>query len=526
MPRLSHVDDASVTVTWRRQERPDGELFAFVPVRIRAAGGFDIVTAPGERTPVPPGRIVLEVEVPGHAPLIYTIAVERGERHEAVLSPEMLVPEPGAAGRQEAPRGLAVEVVPWSRPVVPPPIRRDDVVLRPVEGGVTIARQAGIALSAGIELVTRVTPRRLLAVPPVSAGDAYRLVWHRPQALDRRPRIEPTDPGGRLLMDYLLTGRYRLAAVAARYVDRARGDADPLKWVVPSYTQLLIGYSYALGRDRRRLSAWCERTAASTELGPDGLVLAAEAAWQRDRPQEARDLLIRATELPTVTVGGELGVRLATLIAARSAEPDPALLAIGNRWLPVLTCADGNAANLSVAETHTMSPDIEGAPRLDQLRWIVHYALSRWRYARLRARVIEFALTEEKPMKSVRHGVLLLVVGLTLAVGLSLLFERITAGSNAWLAIGALQALVFLAIGASAGSYHYQRLLAETSNRADEAEARAREYHDAAIKGRALAAVLYADAQDSETSVRHARIAHEIFHPRRVKVSQPPELAE
>ena len=508
-------DDASLIVRWRQPARKlsDGAGLVFVPARVRAAGGFDFIAAPGELTSVPPGQIVLEVEAPGYSPLTLTTEVATGERYEAELSEEMLTPREGAIGSEDAPRAIAVEVLPWSPPVVPLPVRKDDVELRAIEGGFAIARKAAVALSAGIELATRTTPRRLLAVPPVAAGDDYQVMWYRPPYLARRPRIEPVDPGGRLLMVYLIGGRYRLAAAAARGVERARGHADPLAWVTPSYTQLLIGYSYALGEDRWRLSAWCERTAASTELGSDGLVLAADSAWQHGRAREARDLLVRADQLPTVTLGGEMGVRLATLIIAMHVEPDQALLAVVNRWLPVLTRADGNAVNLSVAATATTSPDVEAASRLNRLRWLVRYALSRWRYVRLRRYPTVFALIKEKSMYRVPVATLLLLAVLTLVVGLSLWFDHSTSGPNTWLAIGALQALVFLAIGALAGSYHLRRMLEETRIRLLDAEEQTRIYHEAAMKGRALAAVLYAAADTAEATDadRYARIAHELF---------------
>ena len=81
-------------------------------------------------------------------------------------------------------------------------------------------------------------------------------------------------------MAYLLAGQYSLAAAAARAIEAARASASLTAWSAPSYTQLLIGYAYALGRDTARLSVWCRRTAAVDTLGTDGLILEAEAGWQ------------------------------------------------------------------------------------------------------------------------------------------------------------------------------------------------------------------------------------------------------
>ncbi|MEV7740029.1 hypothetical protein AB0O75_49830 [Streptomyces sp. NPDC088921] len=146
------------------------------------------------------------------------------------------------------------------------------------------------------------------------------LVWRERLVGGSRPRIEPSDPTGQLLMEYLLSGMGATAAAAARAVEAFRGAAECLDWTVPSYTQLLIGYAYAAGRDTARLSAWCRRTGAAEHLGSDGSVLAASAAyWSGDR-KRARKLLATVDGAPTLVFGGELALLITTLLDGRGAR--------------------------------------------------------------------------------------------------------------------------------------------------------------------------------------------------------------
>ncbi|MFV8165254.1 hypothetical protein ACNQVK_24715 [Mycobacterium sp. 134] len=372
---------------------------------------------------------------------------ETGERH-IQLSPDALQRCSEPDQDDEPPRGLSINAEPWIQPVFPPP-RSHGMVVRGGRDEIKLAARGGSSASWSVELIGPRTPRRLLVVPPMPAGDHYRLLWYRPGELVPRPRIEPTDGGGQLLMGYLLNGQYALAAAAARTLERVRGDADPMTWVAPSYTQLLIGYAYALGRDCARLTSWCRRTAAATELGSDGLVLAAEAAWQREEPTLTRELLASAADLPppTITLGGELALDRATSLSLELGRPavsdrhearaqtnvahssheammppnlapaydahavggqplhvqpklDDAVQALSNRWTTALMRADGRSLSLSIATSQLMSPDLGQAPRVARLRWLLRYFISRIRYTAVRTRPVLFAFSKEMMMSA------------------------------------------------------------------------------------------------------------------------------
>jgi hypothetical protein len=105
-----------------------------------------------------------------------------------------------------------------------------------------------------------------------------------------------------------------------------------------------------------------------------------------------------------------------------------------------------------------------------------------------------------------------LLIGATVLLSTVTIWLDGTRGSNTWLTLGALWALLFLAIGALTASYHYQRMLMEARTSLIVAERRARDHYDTAIRGRALAAAIYADENHrSEEADRYARIARQIF---------------
>lgn len=508
--------DATISFSWRAA--PDS--LSLVPVRVRAGDGIDTIAAMNEWITVPAGTVRLEITAPGYAEQVLPFTVRPGSTH-IPLSPTMLTPLPVEPKPESEPRDITVGAISWGPSPAPVCAAQNGMVLRIGEHGVTVTGAADVALTARIELASWTTPRRLFAVPPLAAGNQYHLAWHRPPGLARRPRLEPADSAGQLLMSYLLAGRYRHAAAAARAAEQQRGQADPLTRVTPSYTQLLIGYAYALGEDWPRLARWCMFTTAAAELGSDGLVLAAESAWHSNRTHLARDLLARAGDPPTVTLGGERGIRLATLMTVGQDPPDPRLLAIVNRWLPMLTRADANAANLSVAPDTATPPDTEALRRYRRWRWQARHLLTGLRQAHLRTAPVLLTLTKEKSMTAMARrwrmtGTALLptalLIGATVLLSTVTIWLDGTRGSNTWLTLGALWALLFLAIGALTASYHYQRMLMEARTSLIVAERRARDHYDTAIRGRALAAAIYADENHrSEEADRYARIARQIF---------------
>ena len=171
-------------------------------------------------------------------------------------------------GHRRADRDAAAggHVAPWAGPNVNELSVDPSVAVSWAGDAVTISRQSDSAVSLAIDIATRFMPRRQLAVPPVGPADACTLSWHQGPGSVPRPRVEPDDPGGQLLMGYLLAGQYSLAAAAARGIETARAAASLIAWSAPSYTQLLIGYAYALAEippgcrlgagERRRRTCW------------------------------------------------------------------------------------------------------------------------------------------------------------------------------------------------------------------------------------------------------------------------------
>jgi hypothetical protein len=557
--------NASVAVRWSHSVGG----FGCVPAQI-TADGVDVIAAPGERVAVPPGRCTIRVDVPGFAPHTVAVTIAEGDDRWIQLEEGRLRRRFETKDSEELPHGLSIDAQPWTPPVFPPP-RSYGLVAQAEHDEVRLATEEGNIASSAIKVVARDTPRRLLVVPPMLAGDDYQLVWHSSGELVRRPRIEPADDGGRLLMEYLLNGQHAQAAAAARTLERIRGEHNPLCWVSPSCTQLLIGYAHAIGRDCARLTAWCERTAATTELGSDGLVLDAESAWLQGDSELTRRLLARAASLPApaITLGGELALDRATSLALltqaastdeppdrnedgddqrrlrRDPELDHAVRAMSNSWTRTLARADDRSISLSTAETDRMSPDLKQAPCLDRVGWFLRYLWWRIRYTYLRGRPIPFTFAKEllvPDSSSERHylvkwhylvGVVLalvLIVAVVQVVVLSHMIEWI--GPIGWFAEGALFMLIFLAIGAYAGATVFRDQVIVAQQRADRAEAQAREFHEAAMKGRALGAVLRADANSAEDMpdamkniyFRHAAVAKQlgIFDPSRLTMLDVP----
>jgi hypothetical protein len=333
-------------------------------------------------------------------------------------------------------------------------------------------------------------------------------------------------------MAYLLAGQYSLAAAAARAIEAARASASPAAWSAPSYTQLLIGYAYALGWDTARLSAWCRRTSAADTLGTDGLILAAEAAWQRSNAQTALAILAKAAGSvpPTLTFGAEMGLRLASLIPAalqpqsgvdqiaadvinyKAAGPrGQDLIRIMNDWLRLMTRADATAASVSTPQTGNTSPDVSGASIFRRLSWEVRYGLSRrWAYDRIlrpgsadsafrlvTKRRFPMAGTNNQDSQKAsqfRRVMTLYISLLILAIWViaSIFYARHSSSFYVELIYGSVQAITFAAAGAGAVGWILNRWLASAERRALAAERLAEQHRGDAAKGRALAAALQA----------------------------------
>jgi hypothetical protein len=537
----------------------------FVPARI-VTTEVELVLSHGESAWVDQGQTRVFVEAPGFQLHDRSVVIPDQESFTLVLKPQDLIPEIAFINTERTPATVAVDLAPWSEPCRGPG-GTAELVLATLDQGFEISRQVGDLLPIRVDIATRVTPRRRLAVPPLGTSDTYLINWRQRRAHVQRPWVEPTDPGGRLLIAYLLTGRNELAAAAARLVERLRGTSSPIDWAAASYTQLLIGYAYALGRDHTRLGRWCRRTCAAATLGADGLVLEAEAAWQLGDAEKALTLLASTEKLspPTLTYGAEIGLRLAALLAAHSGrkgspasqavdaavrapqqdgessplasqgERQQAVVRMANRWLPLLTRADADAPNLSVPETRTIKPDLSNSSWYQRMGWLAQYIISRWRYdyvlsthttAKVTHTVKEKYMAEEKSSTSrlkssgrislQAQAVLLILLGLAVLIGLSVAFLKNDTGT--WIVLGSVQALTFAAAGAFFGVAVYRERAIEAERRARGAEDLATQYREDATRGRALAAVLQAEATQGPTAtavaeplVRYKQISRNLF---------------
>ena len=230
-----------LTVSWIGTDA--AASIACVPVRIVTAD-VDLLVAPGESVRVRQGQLRVFVEAPGFLPQELSVATEDKENFPLVLNPRNLVAESGAAPAEYTPPTVAVDLAPWSRPRHGP-AGAAELVFATFERGFEISRHAGDMLPIRLEIATRVTPRRRMAVPPLGESDTYRVSWQQRRTHVQRPRVEPTDPGGQLLMAYTTRQhettwppRRRVASNACA-VRRRR-----LTRAAASYTQLLIGYAY------------------------------------------------------------------------------------------------------------------------------------------------------------------------------------------------------------------------------------------------------------------------------------------
>ncbi|WP_433222001.1 hypothetical protein ACQP00_22275 [Dactylosporangium sp. CS-047395] len=490
-------------VRWQTPVTEGAVPARFAPVRI-TVGGQVLVAAAGEPVDLPDGPFEARADLPGCLPLAV-----RGETlpPELSLNPEDLRRDPLAPSQVPGPRKLTIAVV---RLPGAPPGAAFEVIADRAE--LRIRQHAGLPAAAGLRIASPVTPSRLLMLPPAVMAEPYRLAWYHSPGRTRRPRVEPLDGGGLLIMEYLLAGSNDLAAATARSVDRVRAEADPLAWVAASYTQLLIGYAYALGHDTDRLSDWCLRTEAATGLGVDGVVLAAEAAWQRREPELARRLLARTAGAaqPAVTFGGELAVRLATLLAVRAygqqrpsrervrpdAVLDDRLARINTDGMRVLSRTDPGSALLSVPRTGIPSLDLSGARFGARLRWRVRYALTHWRHTTVRANTVRLPTGPAVQGAAVDSGeanrrtvlgriaavALPLTVGTLIAVVPDL--TRLTGAAGPWSVLGVAGALALLGAGILSAAGAFQHRLRAATARVERIELRARRDRSAAARER------------------------------------------
>lgn len=192
------------------------------------------------------------------------------------------------------------------------------------KSAVTVSGSRPVSLSA--KVASRKSLPRIMMIPYAGTkANECRIVTVTPVGASPRLRVEPADPVATLLMDYLIAGNFVLACAAARAIEKRRADRNPSEWAKPSYCQLLIGYSYALGRDIDRLYRWCHRTDAKDSLGTDGLILAAEAARLQLNNVRSANLIGRAAGAPPPLLahGVNIGLRIASVLLAECDQPVP-----------------------------------------------------------------------------------------------------------------------------------------------------------------------------------------------------------
>ncbi|MGF1430780.1 hypothetical protein [Kitasatospora sp. LaBMicrA B282] len=286
------------------------------------------------------------------------------------------------------------------------------------------------------------------------AGDGQRLQLLDVRDLDgaHHRAAAALEPTGRLLLEYLVAGKYAEAAAAARAVEVYRGQADPRSWTAPSCTQLLIGYAHGLGRDVARLAAWCRRTAAAEVLGPDGRVLAAVAATTAE-PADLHSSWLRL-------LGGADGRRPRATAGTRARGP--------------ITVTQGKAA-MTVPTHDPAGPAGAAAPPGTP--------------AAARSQALS------------RYAVVTAVIAVGIWLGFSV-YLLVRAGDGvtsdlqwtrmAWV-FGSVQALAFTAAGALFGTSVQTGRVAQAESRAEAAAADANRHREEAAKGRAMATVLQAD---------------------------------
>ncbi len=514
--------------------------FSCAPVWIMSDEA-ELLLAPGERIEIAKGAKIV-AEVPGYERSEQEVQILDERPMTVSLNIADLAPRPQRAqtpGKEnEGDSSVAIDVRPWNPLAATIPQGSADIRLAKAVGCVfTICRTAGEIIPLSLSVASKSTPRRQLAVPPAVNSASYRINWYQSHASVARPRLEPEDPEGWLLMEYLLSGKYAAAAAAARAVELSRGARSCLSWSAESYTQLLIGHAYALGGDSRRLMAWCRRTAAARLLGTDGLILAAEAAWKMSDRRASLKYLTRAANLPpaTITFSVELGLRLASIqlseVLAGEECRDAAvpahdtLIRLRNDCLTILTHADADSATISLPQTSITSPDLSGVSVFRRGLWRLTYGISRWSYDyvlrstrtgadhhfQLGGTMAASTTTPEQGgsesvSTSSLQGPALWVAISAVVAWLALSIYLLTRAGSAELewtrtvwVFASVEAIAFAAAGALFGTAVQRSHVAQAEKRAQSAEQVADQNRDEANKGRALAAAMQADATEDQT---------------------------
>lgn len=404
---------ARVTARWQ----DDGEslLSECLPVRLWRSSTAELVT-PGQEVEIPVGEAVVTATFPPHVCEEYRVIVtgdgnmvipDRTERlvhlaHDATSGE----PHEGWLRKSVALRGEA-----WAPSVHSESGAPTVEVAREGRMLTLSSRTAGWAPLA-LRLAGRSLPASTLAVPIIGQDERIRVDLASTRPWGSRPGLSTDEPSSELLSSYLLAGDYEAAAAMAARLAWLRGNADLMSWVEPSFSQLLIGYALQRGGSDRAFIAWDRRARGDLNLGPDGLLLAAEAAERRHSRSESLGFMKEAAASPgpATVFGVTLGLQLvfdfsdtdgrASLAGIREGRDE--LTELAARYLRLSAECDPGSATLAKPELRA-PVSLDNASWMRRLRWSLRYFITRWDYTlRLRSSDIAILLPVGQPRRSAR----------------------------------------------------------------------------------------------------------------------------
>jgi hypothetical protein len=512
---------------------PQDELARVLPVLVRV-GDAELVVAPGVPVVIPLRRFAVAAVPPGAQPLVAELERGSAEVLELPFPVEAVaVPPPAASPHGTVAFGFGA----WT---AEPAGAAEFAVARHGDGLSVAPGRSGISKPARLMVAARTTPTRVVAVPALAPGETALVDLTVARPFGHRPALLASDPATRLLLAYLAAGEFRIARQMARRLVAVRAAERPVAWSEPSLAQLVVGYALAAGDDGPRLAAWCRRARADRLLGVDGLVLAATAAWRRGRPEEAARLLDRAgrTGPPVMSLGLEWAVRLAFQLQARGHRTEE-LDRLVTGYSVVAASSDPLADTVTAPESPRRPLSLEGRGLVARARWALPYLAVRIRLPHtVRATDHAARIVGVRPIAQSRPGagmnqpdtapseatslgryrfplivVLLIFIG---AVAIALIDAAWNVPAVLAAPLSLLAAALFTLLGMTitlAAGQDRDEQDRELRRRAEAGERRATAAEEEAMKGRALAAALQADArtEPSRDSVRHARLSRGLF---------------
>lgn len=555
----------------------DSELAAVLPVIVRA-GSTEQVVAPSERVGLSADMThgLAVAIVPGSLPIVGRLEPDRAGTLTVPFPTQAVVQALDTArhaSAQPSVSRLHFRLDSWTKRTPASVgigsgelhlrLEADQLHLNPPNGGRT--GPIGLVLEASS------VPTRVVGVPPLGPGESAFVDLAHARPFGARPALLATDARTRLLLAYLNVGESHIARRLASRLVPALAQRRALAWSEPSLVQLGAGYSLALAGDGPGLEAWCRRASAHRLLGTDGLILQAYADWSAGRTRKARSRLIEASELgsPVLSVGLDLAVRLAFLVSHAKNWPmeDPGGDAIDQLiadYSALAARSDGFADTVTRTPEPRLPVSLEGRSTMTRISWRMRSLLSRlkldhhigqmdsvladldWlngvdsRHRRpyegvtisMRENDNATSSRASDPSGSPPPTMMRLLprlfaalagslVVIWVALVVVLIISAMGFGTILWepvmLAFAVVSAGVFTILGAGVASMRAGDQLTqarELRDRAEATERRARTVEDDAMKGRALAAALQAEALDPEVgsaASRHAQLSRSLF---------------